>query len=79
VASEILYYLDAVGAARTIDRVTGALAPGGRIVAVHWRPLGPERPLSADLVHDALRGHPTLRPVEARRHPEYLLDVLVRA
>ena len=37
VASEVLYYLDAARARRARSRgSTGALTPGGRLVAVHW-------------------------------------------
>jgi SAM-dependent methyltransferase len=54
VASEVLYYWDA----RLLDRgwraLLGALAPGGSIIAVHWR--GPVRhyPQGGDAVHDAI-------------------------
>jgi hypothetical protein len=45
---------------------------------VHWRPAGPERPLTASQVHDAVRREPWLRGLRAKHRPEYLLDVLER-
>ena len=60
VASEILYYLDADELQATLDRLAELLAPGARLVAVHWRPDGAERPLTAAAVHAALRALPWL-------------------
>lgn len=74
VASETLYYLDAYGLERTLDAVEKRLGPGGRLVVVHWRPCGPERPLTAEQVHQAVRALPWLTPVISERRPEYLLD-----
>ena len=78
VASEILYYLDGEQFERTLERLAGVLAPGGRLVAVHWRPNGAERPLSAAHLHRVLRSRDWLVPVARSRSPEYLLDVLER-
>ena len=71
VASEILYYLDADELQATLDRLCELLAPGARLVAVHWRPAGPERPLTAAAVHAALRALPwlTLAPSPGTRTP----------
>jgi hypothetical protein len=77
VASEVLYYLDDPELDRTLARLAGALCAGGRLVAVHWLPAGPDRPLTAEHVHRRLRAGEWLRPVEQRR-AEYLLDVLER-
>lgn len=77
VASEILYYLDNEQLDRTLARLADVLAPGGRLVAVHWCPNGPERPLSAERVHRLLRSLDWLTPV-AQSRSEYLLDVLSR-
>jgi SAM-dependent methyltransferase len=77
VASEVLYYLGEAELDRTLARLAGALRAGGRLVAVHWVPTGPERPLTAARVHDRLRECAWLRLVEQRR-AEYLLDVLER-
>jgi SAM-dependent methyltransferase len=78
VASEILYYLDAEPLAETFERLREVLIPGGRMVAVHWRPPGPERPQIAAAVHARLRSLPWLRAISDRSTGDYLLDVLER-
>ena len=77
VASEVLYYLDGPELDRTLSRLAEELRAGSRLVAVHWLPTGPDRPLTAGYVHGRLRGCAWLRPVEQRRSA-YLLDVLER-
>jgi SAM-dependent methyltransferase len=74
VASEILYYLGAGDLDRTLDGLRGVLAPGGRLVAVHWRPRTEERPLDAAQVHAALAAQPWLAHDARDEHPAYLLD-----
>jgi cyclopropane fatty-acyl-phospholipid synthase-like methyltransferase len=78
VASEILYYLTAAQLDDTLDLVRECTCPGARLVAVHWRPAGPDRPLTAAAVHDRLRHLPWLVPVSATGTGDYLLDVLER-
>jgi cyclopropane fatty-acyl-phospholipid synthase-like methyltransferase len=78
VASETLYYLDAATLARTFAALEALTAPGARMVCVHWRPAGPERPLTAAQVHDEVRRQPWLRRLTSECRPEYLLDVLER-
>lgn len=78
VASEILYYLLADELDATLDRIGRQTTPGARFVAVHWRPDGPERPLTADDVHEALRRVAWLRPVDRADTDAYRLDVLER-
>jgi hypothetical protein len=78
VASEILYYLPRATLERTLVALRGRLAPGARLVAVHWRPAGPERPFDADTVHRRLRAQPWLRTLGERSTEDYLLDVLER-
>jgi SAM-dependent methyltransferase len=78
VASETLYYLDAAALARTLEALAARTVPGARLVCVHWRPAGPERPLTAAQVHDAVRRQPWLRALQTECRPEYLLDVLER-
>jgi hypothetical protein len=51
---------------------------GGRLVATHWRPPGPERPLDAEQVHTALREQPWLATVSSGGTDDYRLDVLER-
>jgi SAM-dependent methyltransferase len=78
VASEVLYYLDGERLTATLARLAEVLVTGGRLVAVHWRPIGPERPLSAERLHRVLRSRSWLAPVAELHRPEYLLDVLER-
>jgi SAM-dependent methyltransferase len=78
VASETLYYLDPAALAQTLEALEARTVPGARLVCVHWRPPGPERPLTAAQVHDAVRRQPWVRPLTVRCRPEYLLDVLER-
>lgn len=76
VASEILYYLDEPSYRATLEALGRWLAPGGRLVAVHWRPTGEERPRSADDVHADLVAHAALSLVEHRHTDDYLLTML---
>ena len=78
VASETLYYLDSAGLTRTLEMLEARLVAGGRLVCVHWRPAGPERPLTAAQVHDEVRRQPWLHQLQTECRPEYLLDVLER-
>jgi SAM-dependent methyltransferase len=76
VASEILYYLPDAGFAATLAWLDRALAPGGRLVAVHWTGTAPDLCRSADAVHAALAQRPRLVRVAATRAPTYRLDVM---
>ena len=78
VTSEILYYLETPALVATLGRLEEVLAPAGRLLAVHWRPRGPDRPQSATAVHAQLRALPWLRCVEERSTPDYLLHALER-
>jgi predicted TPR repeat methyltransferase len=78
VASEVLYYLSAGALERTLSALERRIAPGGRLVLVHWRAPGPERPLDAMALHEVLRAQPWLSPVATGGTEQYLLDVLDR-
>jgi SAM-dependent methyltransferase len=78
VASEVLYYLDHVALGQTLAALDARMAPRARLVCVHWRPAGPERPFTATEVHDAVGREPWLRAVSTGRQPQYLLDVWER-
>jgi SAM-dependent methyltransferase len=78
VASEVLYYLTADALEETLDRLRERMTPGARLVAVDWRPDGPERPLSADAIHATLRRQPWLSAVTRGDTADYRLDALER-
>jgi protein-L-isoaspartate O-methyltransferase len=78
VASEILYYLPPDRLDATLAALASHTRTGTRVVAVHWRPEGRERPFTAEAVHTALRGLPWLRSVMTGGTEDYLLDVLER-
>jgi cyclopropane fatty-acyl-phospholipid synthase-like methyltransferase len=78
VASETLYYLDAAALAQTLATLEEQMVPGARLVCVHWRPAGPERPFTAAEVHDTVRSQPWLRGLQSDVRPQYLLDALER-
>ncbi len=77
-ASEILYYLTPEELDGTLSTLGTRMTPGARLVAVHWRPSGPERPFDADTVHAMLAARPELESVDSGKHPDYRLDVLRR-
>jgi hypothetical protein len=78
VASEVLYYLDAAALAGTLEGLKARTAPGARLVCVHWRPAGPERPLTATDIHEEVCRQPWLCRLRTECRPGYLLDVLER-
>ena len=77
-ASEILYYLDADELEATLSALAAHTFPGARVVAVHWRPPGPERPFDAAQVHAALHRQSWLAPAGSHSTPDYLLDAWER-
>ncbi|MEA2210828.1 MAG: hypothetical protein QOF83_776 [Solirubrobacteraceae bacterium] len=78
VASEILYYLMAPALEGTLALLAEQMNPGARLVAVHWRPAGPERPFTADQVHALLCRQRWLRHVGDADTADYRLDILER-
>ena len=55
VCSEILYYWSEEVLVGALPRLEQALAPGGSLIAVHWRPETRTYPLQGDEVHAILR------------------------
>jgi hypothetical protein len=78
IASEILYYLSDRELAGTLALLERTMVAGASLVAVHWRPSGPERPRDADQAHAALAGQPWLAHVRADGTSDYRLDVFAR-
>ena len=78
VASEILYYLSPDRLDATLATLEQRLAPGARLVAVHWRPEGAERPFDAESAHARLREQPWLASEHRGGTDDYLLEVMRR-
>ncbi|MYW05199.1 methyltransferase domain-containing protein [Streptomyces sp. SID3343] len=77
VLSEFLYYFDPPTLDVVLARARACLAPGGTVVAVHWRPPAPGHVGSAEHVHEAVGAMPDLVRVVEHREPDFLLDVLI--
>ncbi len=75
VASEILYYLSDFELEATLTLLARCLPAGASVVAVNWRPAGPERPRTAEQAHAALHAAPWLSWVSSGHTADYLLDV----
>jgi predicted TPR repeat methyltransferase len=74
VCSEVLYYLDPPAFDATVAAIEAATAPGGALLAVHWRPATRTYPLRGDEVHALLRtrlGWPVGHHAETEK---YVLD-----
>ena len=78
VASEILYYLTPRDLERTLAVLEQQTRAGARLVAVHWRPPGPERPFDAESAHAQLREQPWLATLHRGGTDDYLLEVMRR-
>lgn len=79
VASEVLYYMTETAVRATLARLEPMLAGAGRVVAVHWRPAGPERPMDAAGAHALVAAQPWLAHVTAAHTDDYRLDVWERS
>jgi len=79
VCSEVLYYWDEGLLGTGLDAMTAQLAPGGRLLAVHWTEPTRDYPLQGAEVHAVVRAHPGLVPVHGEDRPHYRLDLLARA
>lgn len=74
VCAEVLYYWNPSLVREQLDRIEAELAPGGTLLAVHWRHGDPRRELRGDDVHAILRAETELTWVEGVETPDYLLD-----
>ena len=74
VCAEVLYYWSAALVRDGMHKMEAALAPGGTLLAVHWRQADPRRELTGDDVHAILDEETSLRLDASRTAPEYLLD-----
>lgn len=74
VCAEVLYYWSADLVREELTRMEAALAPGGTLLAVHWRGRDRRRELNGDDVHAILHERSALRSEEDVVTPFYLLD-----
>lgn len=78
VLSEVGYYLDDAALARFLRGVDASLAPGGEIVACHWRPDFDDRLQSTDTLHAAIGALPGLARRVHHEEAEFRLDLWLR-
>jgi SAM-dependent methyltransferase len=74
VCAEILYYWSAELVEEGVARMEAALAPGGTLMAVHWRHPDPRRELIGDDAHAIFDEATSLVLDTSRTTPDYLLD-----
>jgi SAM-dependent methyltransferase len=75
VCSEVLYYWSRALLLAALPPLVAALAPGGSLLAVHWRPETRTYPLLGDEVHDLLAERlGRLDHAVSRTEREYRLD-----
>ena len=75
VASEVLYYFPREEMLAMLDEFETVLAPGGALLAVHWRRETRTYPLQGDEVHRLLAAHTNLTLTESVAEPDYRLDL----
>ncbi len=75
VASEVLYYWPEDVMLAALSRFEEVLAPGGALLAVHWRKETETYPLQGDKVHELLLTHTRLTNTTTTVEPEYRLDL----
>lgn len=75
VASEVLYYWPEDVVLAALRRFEEVLAPGGALLAVHWRKETRTYPLQGDEVHELLLTHTRLANTATIIEPEYRLDL----
>jgi SAM-dependent methyltransferase len=75
VVSEVLYYWPEEVMLAALRRFEEVLAPGGVLLAVHWRKETKTYPLQGDEVHALLLEHTRLTNTTAILEPEYRLDL----
>jgi len=75
VASEVLYYWPGDVMLAALRRFEEALAPGGALLAVHWRGETKTYPLQGDEVHELLMKNTRLTNTARIMELEYRLDL----
>jgi SAM-dependent methyltransferase len=74
VCAELLYYWSAPLVSLGVRRMEAALAPGGTLVAVHWRHPDRRRELTGDDVHAIIDAEARLESEARFATADYLLD-----
>jgi predicted TPR repeat methyltransferase len=74
VASEVLYYFPREEMLTVLRAFERELAPGGLLLAVHWRRKTGTYQLQGDEVHDLIVVHTRLHNTETIIEPDYRLD-----
>ena len=75
VASEVLYYFPGEEMLAVLHAFERELAPGGALLAVHWRRETRTYPLQGDEVHELLLQHTRLSNAETIVEADYRLDL----
>ena len=75
VASEVLYYFPGEEMLAVLRGFERELAPGGALLAVHWRRETKTYPLQGDQVHELLAQNTRLQNKETIVEPNYRLDL----
>jgi len=75
IASEVMYYWPEDVMLSALRHFEEVLAPGGSLLAVHWRKETKTYPLQGDEVHDLLLGHTRLANTTTIVEHEYRLDL----
>jgi predicted TPR repeat methyltransferase len=75
VASEVLYYFPREEMLAVLHAFERELAPGGSLLAVHWRRETRTYPLQGDEVHELLLRHTRLNNEETIVEADYRLDL----
>ena len=70
-----MYYFTREEMLATLRGFENALAPGGALLAVHWRRETKTYPLQGDEVHELLYRHTRLTATRSIAEPEYRLDL----
>jgi SAM-dependent methyltransferase len=78
VLSEILYYFGGSDLDRVLDLATASLAPGGTLLAVHWRHPVADYPRSGDDVHACLAAQPGIARLAEHKEPDFVAEVYIR-
>jgi predicted TPR repeat methyltransferase len=75
VASEVLYYFPGEEMLAVLRSFERELAPGGALLAVHWRRETKTYPLQGDEVHELLARNTRLKNIQTIVEPDYRLDL----